>query len=147
MKLQNVILHKILIPIDGSRQSCKALSYAVSLAQNKDIALTLLYVAEPQKEISDFERVSLSGYIPDNIKTKGYKLLSELMHEIPPDIKTQILVEIGSASEIIVEKAQTEQFDMIIMGSRGLGKLKSIFMGSVSQYTLQYAHCPVLIIR
>lgn len=147
MKLQNIILHKILIPIDGSRPSYKALSYAIDIARNKDITLTLLYVAEPQKEISDFERVSLGGYIPDNIKTKGYELLSELLQEIPSDIKTQIFVEIGSPAEIIVDKAQTEQFDMIIMGSRGLSKLKSIFMGSVSQYTLQYAHCPVLIIR
>ena len=46
-----------------------------------------------------------------------------------------------------MEKAKNENYDIIVMGSRGLGKIKSIFMGSVSQYVLKYAHCPVLIVR
>ena len=46
-----------------------------------------------------------------------------------------------------IQKAKNENYDIIVMGSRGLGKIKSIFMGSVSQYVLKYAHCPVLIVR
>ena len=86
-------------------------------------------------------------FIPENIKDKGYYLLFKLLREIPPEIKTDICVEIGIPSEVIVEKAQDGQYDIIVMGSRGLGKIKSIFLGSISQYVLRYAHCPVLIVR
>lgn len=147
MFLQNITLHKILVPIDGSKQSYKALSHAVFIAKNNQAALTLLYVADPHNDVSDFERVSLSGYIPENIKNKGYELLAKLMHEIPSEIKAEISVEVGSPAEVIVDKAKDEQYDIIVMGSRGLGKIKSFFIGSVSQYVLRYAHCPVLITR
>lgn len=147
MLLQNITLNKILVPIDGSSQSYKALSYAVYIAQHNKAVLTLLHITDINHEVSDFERVSLSGYIPENIKDKGYDLLFKLLREIPPEIKTDICVEIGIPSEVIVEKAQEGQYDIIVMGSRGLGKIKSIFLGSVSQYVLRYAHCPVLIVR
>lgn len=147
MLLQNITLNKILVPIDGSSQSYKALSHAIYIAQHNKAVLTLLHITDINHEVSDFERVSLSGYIPENIKDKGYDLLFKLLREIPPEIKTDICVEIGIPSEVIVEKAQDGQYDIIVMGSRGLGKIKSIFLGSVSQYVLRYAHCPVLIVR
>lgn len=147
MYLQNITLQKILVPIDGSEQSYKALSHAVYIAQHNNASLTLLYVEDPNNDVSDFERVSLSGYIPETIKNKGYKLLAKLIHEIPEEIKTDISVEIGIPADIILEKAKNGQYDIIVMGSRGLGKIKSLFLGSVSQHVLRYAYCPVLIIR
>ncbi|OUO40736.1 hypothetical protein B5F82_03060 [Megamonas hypermegale] len=109
--------------------------------------VNLLYVVDLNKEVSDFERVSLSGYVPENIKSKGIEILNKLAKEIPQEIKINTSIEIGFPTEVIVEKAKNENYDIIVMGSRGLGKIKSIFMGSVSQYVLKYAHCPVLIVR
>ncbi|WP_338088217.1 universal stress protein [Megamonas hypermegale] len=109
--------------------------------------VNLLYVVDLNKEVSDFERVSLSGYVPENIKSKGIEILNKLAKEIPQEIKVNTSIEIGFPTEVIVEKAKNENYDIIVMGSRGLGKIKSIFMGSVSQYVLKYAHCPVLIVR
>ncbi|SNV02422.1 Putative universal stress protein SAV1710 [Megamonas hypermegale] len=147
MLLQEIVLHKVLVPIDGSKASYKALSHAVYIAKHNKIELTLLYVVDLNKEVSDFERVSLSGYVPENIKSKGIEILNKLAKEIPQEIKVNTSIEIGFPTEVIVEKAKNENYDIIVMGSRGLGKIKSIFMGSVSQYVLKYAHCPVLIVR
>lgn len=147
MLLQEIFLHKVLVPIDGSKASYKALSHAVYIAKHNKIELTLLYVVDLNKEVSDFERVSLSGYIPENIKNRGQEILTKLLREIPQEIKTNTIIEIGFPAEIIVEKAKEYNYDIIVMGSRGLGKIKSILMGSVSQYVLKYAHCPVLIVR
>ena len=71
MLLQNITLNKILVPIDGSSQSYKALSHAVYIAQHNKAVLTLLHITDINHEVSDFERVCLSGYIPENIKDKG----------------------------------------------------------------------------
>lgn len=147
MLLQEIVLHKVLVPIDGSKASYKALSHAVYIAKHNKIELTLLYVVDLNKEVSDFERVSLSGYVPENIKSKGIEILNKLAKEIPQEIKINTSIKIGFPTEVIVEKAKNENYDIIVMGSRGLGKIKSIFMGSVSQYVLKYAHCPVLIVR
>lgn len=96
------------MPIDGSSQSYKALSHAVYIAQHNKAVLTLLHITDINHEVSDFERVSLSGYIPENIKDKGYDLLFKLLREIPPEIKTDICVEIGIPSEVIIEKLKTD---------------------------------------
>lgn len=147
MLLQEIVLHKVLVPIDGSKASYKALSHAVYIAKHNKTELTLLYVVDLNKEVSDFERVSLSGYVPENVKNKGMEILNKLAKEISQEIKINTDIEIGSPAETIVEKAKNENYDIIVMGSRGLGKIKSILMGSVSQYVLKYAHCPVLIVR
>lgn len=117
------------------------------IAKHNKTELTLLYVVDLNKEVSDFERVSLSGYVPENVKNKGMEILNKLAKEISQEIKISTDIEIGFPAETIVEKAKNENYDIIVMGSRGLGKIKSILMGSVSQYVLKYAHCPVLIVR
>ena len=69
------------------------------------------------------------------------------MHEIPKEIETLPIVEIGSPAETIVDVCEREKYNLIIMGSRGLGAIQQIFMGSVSQYVLSHAPCPVMIAR
>ena len=56
-------------------------------------------------------------------------------------------VEIGAPGEVIVDLAETEKYDMIIMGSRGFGTFRSLLMGSVSNYVLRHAHCPVVLVK
>lgn len=153
---KDIQLHKILVPIDGSKQSFKAAAHATSLAKlDEKINLTLLYIIDMNKEVSSFEQVSLGGYIPMELKEKGYKILHELEkelifmdkeHMLAPH-KVHSVVRLGIPAEVIVDTAKAENFDCIVMGSRGLGNLKSIFLGSVSRFVLQNAHCPVCIVR
>ena len=49
--------------------------------------------------------------------------------------------------EMLVEVARKKDADVIVMGTRGMGKLARTFLGSVSNYVLNHAHCPVLVVR
>ena len=142
---------KILVPIDGSKQAYEAVQQAVSLAELYEVSLTILFVIDLDKEISAFEQVSLGGYVegyvPPELKDGAWKLLTELMHEMPREVQAESVVLVGDPGETIVEKAAAEGFDLIIMGSRGFGTFRRILMGSVSQYVLQHAGCPVMITR
>jgi nucleotide-binding universal stress UspA family protein len=138
---------KILVPFDGSDHSKQALEQAVFLANLCQAELVLLHVVDLNRKISSFEQVSTGGYIPNELKEDGYKLIGTAMATIPEAIKATSVVEIGSPAEIITEICSAGEYDLIIMGSRGLNKFKQIFMGSVSQYVLAHASCPVMVIR
>lgn len=69
----------------------------------------------------------------------------EVIGEIPADIHSEILE--GPAAEAILRVAETRESDLIVMGSRGLGQITGLLLGSQSQKVANNAHCPVLIVR
>ncbi len=153
---EDISLQNILVPIDGSEQSFRAANHAAYLASLSKFtktasSMTLLYIVDMNKEVSAFEQVSLGGYIPSELKNKGYDILYDLKNQLftKAQIPINVVVKVGFPAEVIVEMAQDQDlhFSYIVMGSRGLGKLRSIFLGSVSRYVLQHAPCPVLIVR
>ena len=86
-------LEHILVPTDGSGQAFKAALEAVKMAQQHNAQITLLMCVALEKEISAFEQVSLSGYIPAELNAAAYNILSELAEEIiPQGVKYKIRV-------------------------------------------------------
>jgi len=73
--------------------------------------------------------------------------LKGALQQIPETVKARTFLEIGLPTETIVDFCQEKDCDLIIMGSRGLGAIKQLFVGSVSNYVLHHAGCPVLVIR
>ncbi|MBQ7704846.1 MAG: universal stress protein [Selenomonadaceae bacterium] len=141
-------LQHILVPTDGSGQAFKAALEAVKLAENHNAQITLLTCVEMDKEISAFEQVSLSGYIPAELNAAAYNLLSELMEEIiPRSLRAKIRVEIGDPGESIVDVANYEQCDTIIMGAQGFGSFNKEGLGSVASYVKENAECPVILVE
>ncbi|MBT3714498.1 MAG: universal stress protein, partial [Anaerolineae bacterium] len=69
----------------------------------------------------------------------------EAVGEIPGEVHTEILE--GSAAEVVLNVANVRHIDLIVMGSRGHGKLRGLLLGSQSQKVLQHAPCPVMIVR
>jgi len=138
-------LKRILMATDGSAQAFKAISYAVDLARVCGAQITLLMVADLNQHVSAFEQVSLSGYVPAELKIAAFQFLAELMHVIPAEIPAHTRVEIGEPAEIIVRVAEEEESDLIVLGSRGMSSRKGIFTGSVSRYVVKHAYCPVLV--
>ena len=138
---------KILVPIDGSVGAQKALEQAVYLAGISGAELCLLYVVDLNQQISSFEQVSTGGYVPEELKAKGYEELAGCMHLVPREIRARTMVEVGSPTDKIVDAAGQGGFDLVVMGSRGRGGIKALVMGSVSQYATLHAPCPVMIVR
>ena len=78
----------------------------------------------------------------------AYNLLSELAGEIiPQGVKYKIRVEVGDPAESIVDVAQYEKCDTIIMGARGFGSFDKEGLGSVASYVKENAECPVILVE
>jgi MFS family permease len=137
------VISKILVPVDGSAHSDKALDYAIFLAKSCGASLGVIHVSSPPPiPTSDSERDSyfkmretdadaVLAKAESSAKTAGLQIvkIKELGH--PP---TRIL-EVASGH------------DLIIIGSRGMSGIKATLLGSVSHTVSQQAKCPVLIVH
>lgn len=104
-------------------------------------------VVDYDAHVSAFEQVSMSGYMPAELKIAAYRFLAELMHEIPRSVPAHPRVEEGNPGEVIVAAAAEEESHLIVMGTRGFGTFERLAFGSVSTYVSQHAHCPVLLTK
>ncbi len=140
-------LNNILVPVDGSKESICACKWACTVAQGTGATITLLHVVDLNLKMTSFDRVSMSGYIPESIKKQGEDLLAAYRSHMPQDLEIEQVLRAGSPHHTIVAVAEEVQPDWIIMGSRGASNLKEIVMGSVSQYVLHHVSCPVMIVK
>jgi len=141
---------KILVPLDGSKNSFRALAAACDLAENCNAAIELLYVFLISKEIPAYTQIN-SSYIPDTVFTdaqeNGQAILKEGLKQVPSSVPATCSLEMGFPSEKIIELSQNNNYDLIIIGSRGLGVIKSMLVGSVSSYVVHHANCPVMVVK
>lgn len=77
----------------------------------------------------------------------GAEKLSSFVVGLDDKIRHDDIVEVGSPGKVINRIAQEKGCDLILMGSRGLNVLENIVLGSVSQYVLAHAPCPVMVVR
>ena len=132
--------NKWLVPVDGSAGSLLALSHAMYLLNQDSDELHILVVHSPHfmGEDQDKTRAHLAraaGLVNDQIKPgSNFKV-------------EQHFITAKDAREAICNMAEDLNIDYIVMGSRGLGVLKSLVLGSVSSYVAAHAPCPVIITR
>ena len=147
---------KILVCVDGSEQSKKALEKAALIAKGcKASDVALIHVYEPKLDMFYAyegitpEQIELFQEMRENQKKEAEKILSEALKLLEEkNLKARTILKEGHPSRTIIEVAREGGFDMIILGSRGLGGLKKLFLGSVSNAVLQEAHdCSVLIVK
>ena len=146
------LITKILVPIDGSDQSKNALEYAVNLAVQMSSEIQLLTVVPP------VFLPSYSFYVVKSTAVRDCKRELELsfdgvlkkallyIDKKKTGLKVSTKFEHGDPYKKIVKTAREGDFDLIIMGSRGLGGRIS-FQGSVSSRVIDEAPCPVLVIK
>jgi nucleotide-binding universal stress UspA family protein len=135
---------KILVPVDGSAYSLKAVETACDLAKSQpSSSLVLLAVAVEIPELGE------GRYIYDKMKAQAEAALAQAK-EVAQKCGTvsEVLLATGpSPAEEIVQVAKDEKADLIIIGSRGLaGKTKS-FLGSTASKVVTYSPCSVLVVK
>jgi nucleotide-binding universal stress UspA family protein len=140
------MFNHILLGVDGSEHALHAAKTAGDFARNmKSNILRIVvafdpippYLGEPNLQTAISARVKEA----DQILQKAL----EAVGKIPGEVHTEILE--GSPAEAILDVANTRKVDLIVMGSRGFGRLKGLLIGSQSQKVVQHAPCPVLIVR
>jgi nucleotide-binding universal stress UspA family protein len=146
-KYQNII-----VPTDGSVNSKRALEHAIVLASALGATITLVYVANIVSVISNFDQIpNANGYVTEQValdmEEDGKTVLEDFAKIIPQDIAVKSVFEVGSPGPAVLSVAKKYNADLIVMGSRGLGPLKGLFMGSVSSYVVTHSVCAVLIVK
>lgn len=149
-------MKSILVPIDGSSESKKALEQAVSIAKKYGSEVTLISVVEVENDVAYTElgivvSGEYSGVRDTLIKIKvesDNKILDALITSMDcTGVKMHKIIKVGSAHPEIVEEAATGKYDLIVMGHRGLNPIKRFFMGSVAKRVIEDAPCSILIVK
>ena len=138
------MIKNILIPVDGSDGSDKAVAKAVELAKIYEAKLNFLYAANINQLAIN---AALSHAILDAVKKAGKTILTRAENMVPSEVEHKIFLETGSPAAVILEFEGNLNADLIVMGSRGLGLVKGVLLGSVSQYITERAKCPVLVVK
>ena len=150
----NSTFSTILVPLDGSKNADNALDMAISISKKNQSRLILLHVIDDY--VLDF-MVDIEGMeIPNSttvkirsgLKKKALKMLVDRSNKVSKNgISCKTDICIGNAGDEILNYSKQNQVDLIIMGARGLGKLKQLLLGSVSNKVVTNSRCPVLIVK
>lgn len=141
-------IKRILVPLDFSANSSRALDYAHGLATKFDAAIHLVHVCEVPSMIT----ASMDAYAiayTDWSQRLGEEAEKELVREASrlADVKVTNEVLFGNAAAAIVDAATSNQSDLIVMGTHGHGAVMHLVMGNVAERVVRAAPCPVLTVR
>lgn len=137
----------VVVAVDGSDASKQAVRWAANTANKRGIPLRLASsYTMPQFLYAE-------GMVPpqelfDDLQAESLEKIDEaraIAHEVAPDIKIGHTIAEGSPIDMLLEMSKSST--MIVMGSRGLGGLSGMVMGSVSGAVVSHASCPVVVVR
>lgn len=156
------MIRTIVTPIDGSMHAQMALDLSVDLAARYDAQLVLLHVGVRDENVPDelydaasreLEDVESKGQKPEleSQESRHLRVLEHMGNRLLRDAqeqaeskgvsRTDTVIDVGDASEQILHHAKERAADLIVMGSRGLGDLEGLFLGSVSHKVFHRAPC------
>ena len=132
---------KILVPIDGSAHSTRALMEAITLAKTTNGTITLLTVQPNRTHTNPTPNQPAHETTKSIIHAEGQKLV-----QAEGVFADTMLLE-GRVVDQIVKTAKEGSFDVIVIGARGLNRFEEALLGSVSHGVAEKAPCPVIVTR
>lgn len=134
-------LKNILVPVDFSECSQKALQYAISCAKQFGAELALLHVVQPYPAVPEMAPVDIESI------AEAKKKLAEAKGVIDKGVSAKTLVRVGNPPVEIVDAARACGSDLIIISTHGHTGLARVFLGSTTEKVVRQAPCPVLVVR
>ncbi|PAV29650.1 universal stress protein [Virgibacillus profundi] len=138
------MFRKILLAADGSEHSIRSTNYAIELAEKFNGIVEAVYVVDGSTAKSDVLHAATKFEIELKRKEK-IKVVKDLLEASGVEYKTNILH--GEAGPTIVDYVNENDFDCVVIGSRGLNNLQTFILGSVSHKVAKRVDCPVLIVK
>ena len=139
------LFERILVPLDGSEQSILALGKAIQIAKKVNGEITLIHVYS----ISPTAITPMQVYkYAQAMRKHGIGILEDGKKKAEAEgVHAQTLLVDGHIVEEILNAAKKDNFSLIVIGARGLSKMKELLLGSVSDAVTRLAPCPVLVVR
>ncbi len=147
------MIKNILVAIDGSDHSLRALDLACTIASKHDAALVLLHVLKSEVLPEDLLRFAELEHIPGPPREILHHLANRILESASEKAaqngidKIRTALEEGPTARTIVAYAKDNDVDMIVMGSRGLGEIEGALLGSVSHKVNSLAPCTCITVR
>jgi nucleotide-binding universal stress UspA family protein len=155
------MFEKVLVPLDGSEHSERALTTSIQIAKKFRGTITLVHVysvtaapmiiPEPATLTPGGVPVVTSAEVSKMIEAareSGNKILKEGEQKAKSaGVKVETALKEGNTVQEIVKAAKEGQSDLIVIGARGIGKIREFLMGSVSEGVIRHASCPVLVVK
>jgi len=155
------LFENILVPLDGSEHSLRALEIAIQITKKFDGKITLLHVysvgvrpiampepttltppSVPIMAPADFSKVVEAA------RKAGTAILGEGENKVKAEgVQVETLLREGHKVQEILKVARDNKFDLIVMGARGISKIREMLLGSVSDGVIRNAPCPVLVTK
>lgn len=144
-------MEKIIVPIDFSKQAAHAFDLALQLANTHKYQVTALHIVEfPAGGVIDPVGVVAPIYdkkFLDQIKKNGEEKMKDFLKQFDETERVEARVEIGNAYSGIADRLSEEDFDLIIMGTKGASGFREFFIGSNTEKVVCTAECPVIAVR
>lgn len=150
MSIENPTFSRILVAVDGSELSLNAAERALDLARHFNAnlyAITVTYIPESyhlkQEDIMDKSK-NRESMTDAKIWLDNFMQAAKESNVI---LKTELINSHRPVDYVIMEYAEQEKIDLIVMGTRGSSGLKDLLVGSVTSSVVTYAHCPVMVVK
>ncbi|AWB09516.1 Nucleotide-binding universal stress protein, UspA family [Thermodesulfobium acidiphilum] len=142
---------KILAAIDGSVHTQKVLDTTIALAKAFDSSVEICHAICMPPMLPDLmgAEVAFMPQMIEDLEKNGKKIIEDARKYLENNgIKDiSIFMDIANAANMILERIKSENFDLVVLGSRGLNEFEGFLMGSVSDKISHHAKCSVFIVR
>jgi nucleotide-binding universal stress UspA family protein len=155
------LFEKILVPLDGSEHSLKALEVAIQVAKKFGGRISLIHVysvavrpvimpepttlTPPMIPVMTPEEVSKTI---EGARKVGARILGDGEQKVKAEeVQVETLLKEGHTVQEIIRTAKEGNFDLIVIGGRGVSKIRELLLGSVTDGVIHHASCPVLVIK
>ncbi len=147
-------MFKVLLATDGSQSSFKAVDKTIQLVKNMKAEVTVLTVVHDAPfyqfydGLSAEHLVAVQKSIEEGAEKRAREILNKTANRFRENgLEVNTILKKGHPAEVICQVAEEGRFDFVVMGSRGLGGIKELLLGSVSNRVVHCAKCSVLIVR
>ena len=146
-----VTVRKILTPIDRSEYREKILAYAIALEKAWGAEITAIHVIDPIRGVPGGKVKEKELEREANAKREAEMLvldtIDRLMRKEGVNMKKDVVEKSDSIAKSIIGYAKKNNFDVIVIGTKGMTAVEEFFLGSVANNVIHHAHCPVFAIR
>jgi nucleotide-binding universal stress UspA family protein len=141
------MFHNILVAVDGSADAAEALCQAIDLAESEHTQLTLI-TGIPEVPGIAYVGMGMAGAAPDReSRSWAEAVLARARERVPQDLPVTTILAEQPIRRALLEQIERGAHDLIAMGSRGRGAMRSALLGSVSHYVLHHSPVAVLIVH
>jgi nucleotide-binding universal stress UspA family protein len=142
------MFRNILVAVDGSADAQQALAQAIDLARSENARVTLFSAVASPPSVA---YVGVSGDVTANLireaEAEAGAILRTAVERVPDDVSVVSVLSGEPVRPALVSQIAAGGHDLVVMGSRGRGALRSVLLGSVSHYVLNHSPVPVLIVH